>query len=70
MPKRIPILDLGRCVDCDACLELCPQVFKRNEAGYIEVASLELYPEACIEEAINCCRSDCISWEDHGEEKD
>ncbi len=61
---RAPVLDLSECVDCDACLELCPDVFKRNEAGYIEVASLSSYPEACIEEAINCCRSGCIRWEE------
>ena len=59
---RSPVLDLSECVGCDACLELCPSVFKRNEAGYIEVAELPEYPEDCVREAMNCCPSDCITW--------
>ena len=60
---RSPVLDLSECVDCDACLELCPSVFKRNEAGYIEVEDLPEYPEDCVWEAMSCCPSDCITWE-------
>ncbi len=60
---KAPVIDLGRCVECDACLELCPHVFLRNDAGFIEVADLPEYPEDCVEEAINCCPTDCIQWE-------
>jgi ferredoxin len=63
MPK-VPVVDMGRCVGCEACLELCPHVFKMTEARYIEVADLDSFPEECIQEAINCCPTDCISWED------
>lgn len=66
---KVPSIDLSKCVGCDACMELCPDVFKQNEAGYIEVAALPVYPEECIQEAINCCPSDCIYWEESkGEE--
>jgi ferredoxin len=61
---RAPSINRDKCVGCDACLELCPDVFKWNEAGYIEVADLDVYPRACIEEAINCCPTDCIFWEE------
>lgn len=61
---RIPVLDLNRCTGCEGCLELCPAVFKQNEAGYIEVAALDSYPEECVQEAINCCPTDCIAWEE------
>jgi len=61
---KVPSLDLSRCSDCDACLELCPRVFSRNEAGYIEVRDLASYPEGCVQEAIDCCPSNCISWEE------
>ncbi|NSW86276.1 MAG: ferredoxin [Syntrophobacteraceae bacterium] len=61
---RKPVVDMGHCVNCDACMELCPDVFVRNEAGYIEVIDLPVYPEECIEEAVNCCPADCISWEE------
>ena len=64
-----PSIDLGKCVECEACLELCPEVFKRSEAGYIEVAALEVYPEECIREAMKYCRSDCIFWEEPEQER-
>jgi ferredoxin len=61
---RAPVIDLGECVDCEACLDLCPGVFRRNDAGYIEVVDLEKYPEKEVEEAIKNCPARCIAWED------
>lgn len=63
MPKA-PVIDLSQCVACDACLELCPAVFARNQAGYMEVLDLDSYPEDCVDEAINCCPADCIQWQE------
>ncbi len=62
--SKMPVLDAGKCRDCEACLELCPDVFKKNDAGYIEVVQMTFYPEDCIQEAINCCPTDCIWWEE------
>ncbi len=61
---KIPVIDLGECVGCEACLELCPTVFKRNDLGYIEVIDLPEYPEEEIEEIIKNCRGQCITWEE------
>lgn len=33
-----PIIDISECVLCDICVELCPDVFIKNTAGYVEVA--------------------------------
>ena len=64
MKKRIPVLNLSRCTDCDSCLELCPEVFRRNpETGLIEVADLAAYPEEWVEEAMSVCPEECIEWE-------
>ena len=60
---KVPVIDLGECVDCEACLDLCPSVFRRNDTGYIEVVDLEEYPEEAVEEAIKNCPADCIAWE-------
>lgn len=60
----VPVLDLSRCTGCEACLEVCPEVFIMNPAGYIEVADLPAYAEACVEEAIKYCPAACISWEE------
>lgn len=71
MKKKTPTIDLGACVDCEACLELCPGVFRRNDAGYIEVVDLDEYPEDQIQEAIADCPANCISWlEDAGDSDD
>jgi ferredoxin len=61
---RYPVVDLSECVDCDGCLEVCPEVFRRSDAGYIEVADLEDYPQACVDEAIMMCPAHCIFWEE------
>lgn len=58
-----PVVDLADCVNCDACVELCPEVFHRNELGGIQVADLAQYPEEQIEEVIKNCPGDCICWE-------
>lgn len=35
---RKPIIDISECVLCDICVELCPEVFIKNQAGYIEIS--------------------------------
>ena len=61
---RIPVVDMARCTLCEGCLEVCPQVFRLNPAGYLEIAEMDEYPEDCVQEAINCCPTDCIDWEE------
>ena len=62
-----PLVDMGECTDCGSCLEVCPEVFKRNaETGYIDVVDLNIYPEECVQEAISVCPVDCITWEEFG----
>ena len=64
MKKRL-VIDLSDCNDCESCLELCPEVFKRNEeTGYIEVIDLSNYPEDKIQEVMSMCPDDCITWEE------
>jgi ferredoxin len=61
---KIPVIDLGECVDCDACIEMCPSVFRRNALGFIEVVELFEYLEDEVEEAIKNCPADCITWDE------
>jgi len=61
---RIPVVDIGLCNLCGGCIEVCPMVFRLNEAGYVEIAELTCYPESEVDEAIKYCPEDCISWED------
>ncbi len=57
-------MDHAECTGCDGCLAVCPEVFSRNaDTGLIEVADLEAYPEACVDEAVKLCPCRCIAWE-------
>ena len=63
--KKVPVIDLGNCTDCESCLEICPHIFKRNkETGLIEIKDLSEYPEEDILEAISVCPADCINLEE------
>ena len=44
-------------------MAVCPSVFFINDAGMIEIAELDVYPEADVNEAIKYCPKDCIFWE-------
>jgi len=62
---RVPVLDLTRCSECEACLDLCPEVFTRNpDTGRIEVEDLPEYPEGAVQEVINLCPRDCVEWDE------
>ena len=40
--KNRPVIDLSQCTDCDSCLEVCPDLFRRNEeTGLIELIDAE-----------------------------
>ena len=60
---KVPEVDLSECVECDGCVEVCPEVFRYNEVmGYIEIIDCEKYPELEVQEAINFCPTGCICW--------
>ncbi|MBW1728439.1 MAG: ferredoxin [Deltaproteobacteria bacterium] len=61
---KVPVVDLSHCSLCEGCLEVCPSVFRLNDARYIEVVELTSYPEIEINEAIKYCPEDCICWEE------
>jgi ferredoxin len=59
-----PDIDIGACTLCMVCVEICPEVFVYNDAGYIEIIDLEVYPEKEVDEAIMYCPEDCIVWQE------
>ena len=60
---KIPVIDLSDCNLCGSCVEVCPDVFRFNEAGFVEVIERDAYPEDDVNEAIKYCPEDCIYWE-------
>jgi ferredoxin len=59
---RRPEIDLGACNGCGTCIEVSPDVFRFNDLGFVQVADLDAYPEAEVDEAIALCPEDCIYW--------
>ncbi len=61
---RRPVVELSDCILCGICVDVCPEVFRNTEAGFIEVIGLQEYPGIEVDEAINNCPEDCITWEE------
>ena len=57
-----PIVELSDCISCGVCAEVSPDVFRLNDAGYIEVIEMAPYPQEEVDEAIKYCPTDCIRW--------
>ncbi|MCF8105508.1 MAG: ferredoxin [Desulfohalobiaceae bacterium] len=57
------VIDQEECTGCETCVELCPEVFgfdEENEVAY--VIDSEAGSEEEIQEAIDSCPVECISW--------
>ncbi len=64
MGKKV-VIDTEECIGCESCVELCPDVFGfDDEEEKANVILPEGGPEECIDEAIDTCPVECISWED------
>ena len=61
---RIPVVELSDCIVCGVCVAACPEVFRLNQVGYIEVIEMDSYPEIEVNDAIKNCPVDCIYWEE------
>ena len=57
-----PLVELSDCIACGVCVEVSTDVFRLNDAGYIEITESETYPEDEVNDAIKYCPTDCISW--------
>jgi ferredoxin len=51
------------CVLCEICVDLAPHAFKINDAGYVDVLSLDDYSDEDIYEAVKNCPRHCITFE-------
>ena len=65
MAKRIPVIDADACIACGNCEAVCPEGFHLNESlGYSEVINPHGAPEERIQDAIDQCPVQCITWEE------
>jgi len=64
MTKQVAI-DQEECLGCEACVEICPDVFGFDiDVGKAYVILEEDGDRECIEEAVGSCPAGCISYEE------
>jgi ferredoxin len=59
---RVPIIDEDLCTGCELCVETCPDVFTMED-DMATVSNSEGADEDEIQEAIDNCPVEAISWE-------
>ncbi len=56
------IIDADECLGCEACVDLCPSLFRFNDdLGKAEVIEDGNPDDDCVDEAIASCPAGCIS---------
>ena len=59
------VIDQDECIGCESCVEICPEVFAFDEdEAKAYVIKEEGGPEDQIQEAMDSCPSECITWEE------
>jgi ferredoxin len=61
MPSE-PYVDQQVCIGCGLCVSIVPEVFRLNDAGVSEVYRHEAGEREKIQQAIDSCPVNCISW--------
>lgn len=63
MAKR-PQVDQEACISCGLCVSTCPGVFRFNDDGKSEVYDAAGATEGEIQQAIDGCPVQAISWQE------
>ena len=59
-----PVVDQDICTGCTLCADIAPNTFEMNDDGVSEVIDPEGDDQDTIQEAIDTCPVECISWEE------
>ncbi len=57
-----PTVDRNVCIGCGTCVALCPAVFQLGDDGKSKVVNGKAVGEDEIQQAIDSCPVQCISW--------
>jgi len=60
---KVPVVDQDECIGCGTCPEMAPKTFAMNDEEKAVVINPAGDPEDAIQEAIDNCPSEAISWE-------
>jgi len=57
------VVDQDSCISCGLCISTCPGAFRFNNDGKSECFNQEGATEKEIQQAIDGCPVQCISWD-------
>lgn len=61
---KAPVVNQDECTSCELCTEIAPNTFVMNDDDLAEVTDSKHDPEEDIQEAIDSCPAECISWKE------
>ena len=59
---KVPVVNADECTGCELCCGTAPNTFTVNDDGVAEVTNPTGDPEDTIQEAIDDCPVEAISW--------
>ncbi len=57
-----PVVDVDLCTGCELCIDIAPNTFEMDEEGVSTVVDPQGDDEEAIQEAIDTCPVEAISW--------
>ena len=67
MPTQKKVKVDPKCIGCGTCYSMCPNTFKAGDDGKSQVHAQNVDEEEALQNAINSCPVQAISWDEGGE---
>ncbi len=61
---KVPVVDQAVCTSCGLCTEIAPNTLRLNKDDLAETYNPKGDPEDVIQEAIDSCPVEAISWKE------
>lgn len=65
-PKKTYSVAKCDCSRCQACIEMCPELFSWDDINEEVVVNMECADQEAIEQAMAYCPNDCIEMDEEG----
>jgi len=61
---KAPVVNQDECTSCELCTEIAANTFAMDDNDLASVVNPQGDPEEDIQEAIDSCPAECISWKE------